>query len=323
MKRIGNLFNDICCIDNLELADTKARRGKHKTRGVLSHDKEKDLNILKLHEALKNKTFTTSEYKTFKLFDKKERIISSLPYYPDRIVHHAIMNKLEPVFNSVFTSNTYSCIKGRGIHGAANAVKKALKDVTNTEYCLKFDIKQFYPSIDHDILKTLLRRKIKDKDLLWLLDDIINSSSGVPIGNYLSQYFANFYLTYFDHWLKETKGVRYCFRYADDIVILSGSKEYLHKLLAEIREYLTVNLKLEIKGNYQIFPVKSRGIDFVGYVFFHTHVLLRKEIKKSFARMMYSWRNSKSFASYNGWVMHCDGKHLMKRLLSLKRYHLN
>lgn len=270
-----------------------------------------------------NKTFTTSEYKTFKIFDKKERVISSLPYYPDRIVHHAIMNKLEPVFTSVFTSDTYSCIKGRGIHGAANTLKTALKDVYNTKYCLKLDIKQFYPSINHDILKQLIRRKIKDKDLLWLLDDIIESGDGVPIGNYLSQYFANFYLTYFDHWLKEVKKVKFYFRYADDIVILSNDKNYLHQLLAEMREYLTTNLKLEIKSNYQVFPVKSRGIDFVGYVFYHTHVRLRKGIKVSFARMMYRRRNRSSFSAYNGWLMHCDGKHLMKRLLNLKRYHLN
>ena len=323
MKRIGNLFNDICCIDNLELADIKARKSKHKTKGVLSHDVEKDLNILKLNEILMNKTFRTSEYKVFKINEGKERIISSLPYYPDRIVHHAIMNKLEPIFMSVFTTNTYSCIKGRGIHGAANAVKKGLKDIPNTKYCLKLDIKQFYPSIDHDILKQLLRRKIKDKDLMWLLDDIIDSSDGVPIGNYLSQFFANLYLTYFDHWLKEVKKVRYYFRYADDIVILHNSKEYLHKLLAEMREYLGDNLKLEIKNNYQIFPVAARGIDFVGYVFFHTHVLLRKRIKVSFARMMFSRRNTKSFSAYNGWTMHCDGKHLMKKLLLMNRYRFN
>jgi len=219
MKRVGNLYNDICDIENLELADLKARKSKRNRYDVVLHDKEKDLNILKLNEALLNKTFRTSTYKTFKIFEGKERIISSLPYYPDRIVHHAIMNKLEPIFTSLFTSNTYSCIKGRGIHGAANALKKALKDVPNTTYCLKIDIKQFYPSIDHEILKQIIRRKIKDKDLLWLLDEIIDSADGIPIGNYLSQYFANLYLTYFDHWLKEVKGVKYCFRYADDIVI--------------------------------------------------------------------------------------------------------
>lgn len=315
VKRIGNLYNDICDINNLELADSKARKSKRNRRDVLLHDEEKDLNILKLNESLLNKTFKTSKYRTFIINEGKERVISSLPYFPDRIVHHAIMNKLEPIFTSLFTSHTYSCIKGRGIHGAANALKKALEDVPNTTYCLKIDIKQFYPSIDHEILKQILRRKIKDKDLLWLLDEIIDSADGVPIGNYLSQYFANLYLTYFDHWLKEVKKVTYCFRYADDIVILHSSKEYLHALLAEMREYLGSKLKLTIKDNYQIFSVKIRGIDFVGYVFFHTHIRLRKEIKKRFARMMFRRRNTRSFSAYNGWVMYCNGKHLMKKLL--------
>jgi len=119
VKRVGNLFNDVCSIDNLELADVIARKSKTKKSGVISHDNEKDINILKLNEALLFKTFTTSQYKTFKIFEGKERVISSLPYYPDRIVHHAIMNVLEPIFVSTFTSNTYACIKGRGIHGVS------------------------------------------------------------------------------------------------------------------------------------------------------------------------------------------------------------
>jgi RNA-directed DNA polymerase len=272
MKRFNNLFDKVCSIDNLILADNKARRGKKAKIDVINHIKEQDTNIIKLHFYLISKRFKTSEYTKFTIFDGKERTIYSLPYYPDRIVHHAIMNVLEPIFNSVFISKSYSCIKGRGIHGAANGVKKALNDVENTKYCLKLDITKFYPSINHDILKSLLRRKIKDNDMLWLLDEIIDSIEGVPIGNYNSQYFANFYLTYFDHWLKEVKQVKYYFRYADDMVILSNDKKYLHKLLYDIKEYLTVNLKLTVKSNYQIFPVKSRGIDFVGYVFYRLRV---------------------------------------------------
>ena len=268
MKRIGGLFDEIISIENLQLADEKARRGKRKSKDILSHDENCEQNIIDLHLALKNKTFSTSKYNIFVIQEKKERVISSLPYI-DRIVHHAIIQVLEPVFTKIFIANTYSCIKGRGIHGAATAVKKALKDVDNTTYCLKLDIKQFYPSINHDVLKTIIRRKIKDKDLLWLLDDIIDSTNGVPIGNYTSQYFANLYLTYFDHWLKEVKKVKYYFRYADDMVILHGSKEYLHQLLAEIREYIENQLQLTIKDNYQISPVESRGIDFVGYVVIH------------------------------------------------------
>jgi len=166
------------------------------------------------------------------------------------------------------------------------------------------------------VLKSLLRRKIKDNDLLWLLDNIIDSCDGVAIGNYISQYLANFYLTYFDHWIKESKRVKYYYRYADDMVILSNNKKELHDLLSDIRKYLLNELRLTIKHNYQIFPVKSRGIDFVGYVFYHTHTRLRKSIKQNFARMMKKNRNRCSFASYNGWVKHCDGKHLLKTLVN-------
>jgi RNA-directed DNA polymerase len=314
MKRIGNVFKDICDINNLQLADSKARRGKRNTRGVIKHDNEQDLNILKIHDSLINKTFKTSDYTTFKIFEPKERVISSLPYYPDRIVHHAIMNVLEPIFVSMFTADTYSCIKGRGIHGAANNVKIALQDIDNTKYCLKLDVKKFYPSINHNVLKTILRRKFKDKDLLWLLDEIIDSTDGVPIGNYTSQYFANLYLTPFDHWIKEVKGVKNYFRYADDIVIFSSNKEDLHKLLGEIREYFETKLALTIKDNYQIFLVAARGVDFVGYVFYHTHTLLRKTIKKAFARMLKKRWCWQSIAAYNGWTTHCNSKHLVKKL---------
>jgi hypothetical protein len=174
---------------------------------------------------------------------------------------------------------------------------------------------KFYPSIDHDILKQLLRRKLKDNDLLWLLDEIIDSSIGLPIGNYLSQHLANFYLTYFDHWVKEQKQVKNYMRYADDIVILSSSKPYLHQLLFDIKQYLQTNLKLQVKGNYQIFPVASRGIDFVGYSTYHTHTRLRKSIKQSFAREVAKNKNSTSIPSYTGWAKHCNSNQLLKKLL--------
>lgn len=316
MKRIGNLYEQIYSIDNLQLADQIARKGKAKQPGVIWHDKSREANLQKLHEMLRDKTYQTSEYTTFTVYEPKERLIFRLPFFPDRITHHAVMNILEPVFVSTFTADTYSCIKGRGIHACANAVKRALRDVEGTQFCLKLDIKKFYPSIDHEILKQLLRKKIKDNDLLWLLDEIIDSTDGLPIGNYLSQYFANFYLTYFDHWLKEVKRVNYYFRYADDLVILADSKPYLHQLLSDIRDYLSVNLKLEVKQNHQVFPVSSRGIDFVGYVFYHTHTRLRKSIKKNFARMLKQRKNDKSIASYNGWAAHCNSKNLLKKLLN-------
>ena len=315
MKRAGKLYDKICSIENLCLADSIARKGKVKQPGVISHDKNRQVNIEILHNALINKTYKTSEYTVFTIYEPKERLISRLPYYPDRITHHAIMNVLEPIFVSTFTADTYSCIKGRGIHAAANNLRKALNDVEHTQYCLKLDVKKFYPTVNHNVLKRLLRRKLKDNDLLWLLDSIIDSAEGLPIGNYLSQYLANFYLTYFDHWIKQEKKVRYYFRYADDLVILSDNKNDLHKLLSEIQIYLASELKLIVKDNYQVFPVNARGIDFVGYVFFHTHTRLRKSIKQNFARMLAKNRNPASIASYSGWAKHCNSNHLLKKIL--------
>lgn len=319
MKRISNLYQKIISIDNLRLADQKARKGKQNTYGVKLFDQNPEGNFLTLNELLANKGYETSEYDVFTIYEPKERLVYRLPYFPDRIVHHAIMNVLEPIFVANFTADTYSCIKGKGIHACANSVKKSLKDIPGTTYCLKLDIKKFYPSVNHECLKKLLRRKFKDVDLLWLLDEIIDSANGLPIGNYLSQYLANFYLSGFDHWIKEEKRVKHYFRYADDIVILASNKPYLHSLLSEIKAYLKSNLKLEVKENYQVFPVKARGIDFVGYKFYHTHTLLRKQIKKNFAKMLKQRPNEASIASYKGWASHCNSKHLLKTLIPNER----
>lgn len=318
MKRIGNLYEKICSLENLRLADEIARKGKGYQYGIRLHDKNRESNIMALQQLLLDRTYKTSTYTTFKVYEPKEREVYRLPYFPDRITHHAVMKVLEPIFVATFTTDTYSCIKGKGIHAAANAVKLALKDVSGTTYCLKLDITKFYPNVDHEVLKTLLNRKFKDKDLIWLLNEIIDSAPGLPIGNYLSQYLANFYLTYFDHYLKEVLKVQYYFRYADDLVILANDKQQLHSLLSEIRRYLAEELKLSVKGNYQIFPVAARGIDFVGYRFYHTHTLLRKGIKKSFARMLARRKNPASTASYLGWAKHCNSKHLIKKLLNEK-----
>lgn len=310
MKRIGGLYEQICSIKNLILAERKARRGKSKQRGVIKFDEDPIGKLLHLRDVLVAKKFRTSKYYIFRLFEGKERIIYRLPYYMDRIVHHALMNILEPIFVSTFISTTFNCIRGRGIMGLYRAVTKALLDVDNTVYCLKLDIKKFYPNIDNSILKFLLRKKFKDQDLLTMLDEIIDSTQGIPLGNYLSQFLANFYLTYFDHWLKETLLVKYYFRYCDDIIIFHKDKEYLHELLKSIQKYLDTNLKLKVKSNYQVFPIEARGVDIVGYKFYHEYVLLRKSIKKRFIRMMLLYRNRGSIVSYNGWLKYCCSKNL-------------
>ena len=348
MKRIGNLYEKVISLDNLRLADEKARKGKLHTYGVMLHDKHREENILALHESLKKMEYKTSKYHVFTIFEPKERQIFQLPYYPDRILHHAVMNVLEPIWTSTFTKDTYSCIKNRGIHACAKSLKKALKrDPEGTKYCLKIDVRKFYPSINHEKLKSVVRRKIKDGCLLALLDEIIDSNintdvpitnyvtdpatgklvatslNGVPIGNYLSQYFANLFLSYFDHWLKEKKKVRYYWRYADDIVILAPTKEELHALLHEIRAYFGT-LQLKVKRNYQVFPVDSRGIDYLGYVFFHTHTLLRKSIKQKLCRRVAKLNKRKKqpkkgaykqqICSWWGWCKYCDSINLINKL---------
>ncbi len=322
MKRYGNLYEQIISLENLRLADERARKGKANSYGVVRHSRNADANIFALHENLKQQNYKTGKYHVFNIIadNNKERTIYRLPYYPDRIVHHAIMNVLEPIWVSTLIQQTYSCIKQRGIHGAFYDVKKALKDKQGTTYCLKIDIRKYYPNIDHEIMKQIVRKKIKDPQLLTLLDGIIESAPGLPIGNYLSQYMANLYLSGFDHWLKEEKAVKYYFRYADDIVVLHHDKAFLHALLGEMRSYLRHNLKLEIKANHQVFPVEARGLDFVGYVFKHTHIMLRKSIKQNFARKVKRAKNlspdtfKQLFCSYQGWAIHCNSINLINKL---------
>lgn len=240
MKRITNIFEKVCNVANIEIADNKARKGKKNKYGIRKHDENRLVENIKLSNLLRNGDYKTSKYTKGKIYEPKERVIYKLPYYPDRITHHAIMNILEPIWTKIFIKNTYSCIKGRGIHKLLNDLKKDLQNnKEETTYCLKLDIKKFYPSINHEILKNIIRRKIKDAKILSVLDEIIDSvdcsedisgkksnvPTGVPIGNYLSQYFANLYLAYFDHWVKEELRAKYYYRYADDIVLLSSSKD--------------------------------------------------------------------------------------------------
>ncbi len=315
MRKYTHLYEQICTLENLELADDKARKGKCHQPAIIEHDKNKEEDLLMLRAMLINKRFITSKYTTFKIFEPKEREIFRLPYFPDRILHHAIINIIGPKIEATFTGDTFSCIKGRGIHGALYALREALKDERSTRYCLKIDIQKFYPSVDHEILKTLLRKKFKDHDLFLLLDNIIDSAPGLPIGNLLSQIFSNFYLTPFDYFIKNGRPHLKYLRYADDMIFLLDTKEELHKLLACIRVYLWNELKLRIKSNYQLFPVDARGIDAFGYVCFHHKTWVRKSIKQRFARKIRKGINNASIPPYVGWLKHANAKHLLKKIL--------
>lgn len=345
MKRYGNLYQIICSKENLRLAHQNARKGKGWYKEVKMVDSDVDHYINLLHDMLVNKTYQTSEYVTFiKRDSNKDRVIYKLPYFPDRICQWAIIQVIEPILIKNLIQNTYSAIPGRGIHKALDDVKKAIqKDPTGMAYCLKLDVKKYYPSIDHAVLKGKFRRMFKDPDLLWLLDEIIDSTpgnAGIPIGNYVSQYCGNMYLSGFDHWIKEEKHIRHYFRYMDDICIFSKCKEELHKLRKEIDEYFKMNLHLTIKSNWQVFPTFTRGLDFVGYRIFRNFVLLRKSTCKQFKKKMthiikkinrgmeMNFSEWCSINSYRGWLLHCDSfrlseKYLYPLQLPAEQYYLN
>jgi len=326
MKRYGNLYPKIYNTGNILLAHENARRGKRFYEEVKMIDANPEKYVARIHNILKNKTFRNAEYVRFQRVEgNKLRDIAKLPYYPDRIIHHCIMNVLEPIWMRLFIRDTYSSMKGRGIHDGVRRMNRFLNDEQGTSYCLKLDVRKFYQSINHDVLKAIVRKKIKCPDTLWLLDEIIDSAPGVPIGNYLSQYLANLYLTYFDHWMKEKKRCRYYARYCDDIVVLNSDKSVLHPLFFEIQRYLSTNLKLTVKGDWQIFPTSIRGIDFLGYRFFGSHTLIRKSISTAFKR-----RSAKivkqnkatdsdicAIMSYFGWFVHANGRNLWRKYATL------
>lgn len=306
MKRKGYLFEQIICIENLQLANNLAK--KKKSRQSVKYQINLEQHLLKLQQSLRDELYNTSEYNNFTIYEPKQRIVSSLKY-EDRIVHNAIVNVIGTIFVKIFISQTFSCIKGRGILKGLNTLKYYLKDVENTRYCLKLDIKKFYHNVNHDILKQQLITKFKDKKLLRLLDNIVDSfPQGVPLGNLTSQYFGNFYLSKFDNWLKEVKRVKYYLRYCDDVVILHSDKQYLHDLRKEIQDYIKDNLKLEL-SKYQVFPVKARGIDYLGYVTYHSHCKIRKSIKLKMIKKL----NEINKSSYYGWLKHGNCKQLIKK----------
>ena len=318
MKTVKNIYSKIYDIDNLRLAHINAQKGKRHYKEVIHVNEFEPFYICKLRDMLINQEFKNSEYRIFTLIDKgKDREIYSLPYFPDRILHHAILQVIEPIWKKILIRNTFQSIKGRGTEDGRRKVFGALKN-NDAKYCLQFDISKFYPSIDNEILKKIIRKKIADKKVLWLLDEIIDSTEGVPIGNYLSQYLGNLYLAYFDHWVKEKLKIRHYFRYCDDIVLIHEDKDYLQYCFVKIEYYLQNNLKLKIKNNYQIYPIKKRRIDFLGYRFDNKRIYLRKRIAKNFKiKARRYWKGNKQAAkglcSYYGWVKHSHSWNLWNK----------
>jgi RNA-directed DNA polymerase len=321
IKRYGNLYSKVISKENLINAANKAKKNKNKMEEI-NYFRENQTDLIdKLHNELKHKTFTTSDYRTFNITDRgKSRVIHDLPFYPDRIVHWAIMLQIEDILLKVFIKDTYAAIPKRGGQLLLTRMRKEL--IENKEECtyyLQIDIKKFFPSIDRDILSKLMRKKFKDRDLLWLIDDIIYSlDEGIPIGNYTSQYLGNFYLAYFDHYCKEELGLKRYYRYMDDIVVVHKSKSHLRNCFSRMRAYINRKLNLRVKGNWHISPTFTRGIDFIGYRNFGKYVLLRKSTAKRLKSKMrhlmrkdkLSYKDKCSFNSYMGWVKWCSSYNL-------------
>lgn len=324
MKRHGNLFDKIVDLENLKLATHNAKKGKRSKTCVKRFEENEKENILNLQKDLIDGRFKTSEYKTKQIYEPKERTIYILPFYPDRIVQHAIMNILEPIWDGLMIDNSYACRKNKGQHAGS---RKCMEYVRKYDYFLKADIKKFYPSIEHDLLYKIIQKKIKCKRTLGLLRDIIYSVPGkknVPIGNYVSQWFGNIFLNELDMMIKHTLKCKAYIRYCDDFILFSNSKKQLHHWKDRIESFLNQVLNLSFSKS-NISPV-SQGVDFLGYVHFDNYILWRKSTKKRLKRKLripltmldekiINFNQFRScIFSYFGWLKHANTHNLVNKL---------
>lgn len=325
MKRKGNLWTKIIDKSNLYLAFEKAKRHKSWQRKVKIIEANLDYYIEKLQNDLITGQYKTAEYKLKTIYEPKKRDIYILPFYPDRIVHHAIMNILEPIWDKLFISDSYACRKNKGQHKGSI---KCMKYVRKNRFCLKCDISKFYSSINHEILKRIIRKKIKCKRTIKLLDEIIDSidsPTNVPIGNYLSQWFGNLYLNELDVFLKQENCVKNYLRYCDDFLLFSDDKTYLNKMAKIINEYVVNILELKL-SKCVLFPT-AQGVDFLGYRHFHAgYILVRKStakrMKRRIKRLKYELLKNKISqdkalsvaASLSGWLRWANSYNLKMSL---------
>jgi hypothetical protein len=334
LKRAGFIFERICDLDNIKRAIMKASLGKRNQKRVKRVIKNIDRAAVGIREMLLAKAYTPSPYKIKTIMDganKKERTIHKPAFYPDQIIHWALMLQLQSIIMRGMYKYNCGSVPGRGTAYAQKALRKWLdKDHKNTKYCLKLDITKFYPSVNNEILKQMFRAKIKDQDCLWLIDTIIDSNQGLPIGNYTSQWFANFFLQGLDHYIKEKLRVKYYIRYVDDLVLLGPNKKKLHKAHIAIAEYLaSINLKL--KDNWQLFKVNSRAIDFLGFRFFRNKTILRKRnalrirrrIVKIKKKVKLNYKDACAVISYWGWIKRSNSYNFynkyVKSIISIRK----
>ncbi len=284
MKRHGNLFGEIIDMGNLRQAYRRAAKGKTWQRKVQLFSQDLESNLETIRESLVNKTFITAAYRIKTIYEPKTRQIYILPFAPDRIVQHALMAVLEPIWDKLFIDESYSCRVGKGIHAGS---RRTMEHVRQYKYCLKCDVAKFYPNIDHDILHRIVKQKIKCPETLWLLKQIIYSVPGgknCPIGNYTSQWFGNLYLNELDMLMKHKYKIKAYVRYCDDFLLFDNDKKHLGRMAKVIGKYFADYLKFTL-SKCDLFPV-SRGVDFLGYRHFPKYILLRKTTAKRVVRRL-------------------------------------
>jgi retron-type reverse transcriptase len=291
VKRHGHLWDELTSFRNLLQAALKARRGKRRRANVATFEFHLERELHQLQDELRRQTYTPGPYRTFQITEPKPRLISAAPFR-DRVVHHALCRVLEPIFEPGFIFDSYGCRKGKGTHAA---VARFTQFIRRHRYVLTCDVSKYFPSIDHQILEGLIARKVKDRAVLWLVNQIIDHSNpqepvqewfggddlfsplerrrGLPLGNQTSQFFANVYLDPLDHFAKKTLRARCYLRYVDDFVLVSADKGWLAEARERCREFLA-GLRLRLHPRKAVIARAEDGTRLLGYRVFPEHRLL-------------------------------------------------
>lgn len=332
-KTFSNLWPQITAFENLVAAWNDVRRGKRFSPVILEYWSHLEENLLGLQQALLDHGWGPKPLRRFQVTIPKPRTIQA-PACEDRVVHHALMRIVMPIFERRFRPESFACRKGMGIHGASRMTTAALRAARarwGAAYVLKGDISAYFASIDHDILLQRLRRVISDPDVLWLFETIIRKTAGyvdgcgLPLGSLTSQWLANLYLDPLDHFIKDDLGAPYYMRYMDDWVLIGPDRQWCRTMLEMITAFLHL-LKLRVNPKTSIFPA-SHGVDFVGYRHWSDHTLPRKRTVKR-ARIQFRMLRAlygrgrvdleyirPRIASFTGYMQHCDGFTTLENIL--------
>ncbi len=287
MKRHGYLFDRVCSFETLITAALDAAKGKKRKPRVAEFLRNLENEVIELERELLSRSYQPGPYHTFMIHDPKERMICAADFR-DRVVHHAVCRVLDPIFEKSFIFDTYACRKEKGTH---RAVRRARSFSRRYDYFLKLDIYKFFDSVDHVVLKKMLRKRVKDKDLLWLLDVFIHhpvpwtgAGKGIPIGNLTSQNFAIFYLSGLDHFIKEYLRIEGYIRYMDDLVLFAEEKGTLRDAEKRIEAYLREKLRLEIKSGSSLLAPVRQGLPFLGFRIFPGVIRISRQGWRRFRR---------------------------------------